>query len=319
MGLDQPAGSVYWFNQFKDIYSRMSRKNFYGRKNNATLYSDSQRNQNSMANAKRHEMVVKTLIRKIFTKNLGPGDKLPAERELAREMDLDRTSLRMALRQLESMQILDIRHGDGVYVKDYLKFAGIDFLRTVFMQSDSVGGRSGDDGDSLENYILDEYVLDEIWEFWANYFPVVLRLASQNTPVGRTQALIDIMDEELACLDDRKRIVELELRSQDVVAENTKNIVFILISNSSRPLRKKMIEMFVGCLSREELTDHINLKKDLLKRYMSGSLNAVHSGQEYAEVLEGYRRLMLSEWKPPKRPDREQAGGCLETGRRRRA
>ena len=47
---------------------------------------------------------------------LGPGDRLPPEQELAERLGLSRSSMREAVKALETMRILDVRRGDGTYV-----------------------------------------------------------------------------------------------------------------------------------------------------------------------------------------------------------
>jgi GntR family transcriptional repressor for pyruvate dehydrogenase complex len=49
-------------------------------------------------------------------KQLGPGDKLPPERELAAMMQVSRPSLREALRALSMMNVLEVKQGSGTYV-----------------------------------------------------------------------------------------------------------------------------------------------------------------------------------------------------------
>lgn len=46
----------------------------------------------------------------------GPGDRLPAEAELAAQLGLSRNSLREAVRALCLVRVLDVRQGDGTYV-----------------------------------------------------------------------------------------------------------------------------------------------------------------------------------------------------------
>jgi GntR family transcriptional repressor for pyruvate dehydrogenase complex len=47
---------------------------------------------------------------------LGPGDRLPPEKELSEALGLSRSSLREAVKALEIIRVLDVRRGDGTYV-----------------------------------------------------------------------------------------------------------------------------------------------------------------------------------------------------------
>src|SRR5690606_33867599 len=49
---------------------------------------------------------------------LRPGDRLPAERELALRVGVSRPSVRAGLRSLAAMAVLRTRHGSGTYVAD---------------------------------------------------------------------------------------------------------------------------------------------------------------------------------------------------------
>jgi len=62
------------------------------------------------------EKVAYSIIDLIVRKSLGEGDKLPSERELASMFAVGRPAVREALRALHMMNIVDIRHGDGIYV-----------------------------------------------------------------------------------------------------------------------------------------------------------------------------------------------------------
>jgi GntR family transcriptional regulator, transcriptional repressor for pyruvate dehydrogenase complex len=52
----------------------------------------------------------------IISGELGPGDRLPKEADLAERLGLSRNSLREAVKALSMIRVLDVRQGDGTYV-----------------------------------------------------------------------------------------------------------------------------------------------------------------------------------------------------------
>lgn len=57
-------------------------------------------------------------IRKLVTEGqLRPGDRLPSERHLAERLQVSRASVREALSALEMMGLLEIRSGEGTYIR----------------------------------------------------------------------------------------------------------------------------------------------------------------------------------------------------------
>jgi len=232
-----------------------------------------------------HERVMNILVKQIFSRQLKPGDKLPPERQLVKDIHVDRASLRTALKHLEMMNVLTIRHGDGIYVRDYMKGASIDFLRMLFLQT-----KEPDD-----EWLVDPYILDEIWEFWVFFLPEMLKLAAQRVAPRDIKAMMDIFDEELANLNDRTRVVELELKSQELVAEIGNNIVVILIMHTCRPLRKKMIEIFFASLDNEQIKNHVEMKKELMRSYMTlEKTDSLFLIGKYQEFLNEHRLAVKS-------------------------
>jgi GntR family transcriptional regulator, transcriptional repressor for pyruvate dehydrogenase complex len=60
-----------------------------------------------------YEQLVEQLLGYIESANLGPGDLLPAERELAERLGVSRATLAQALVALEVLGVIDVQHGTG--------------------------------------------------------------------------------------------------------------------------------------------------------------------------------------------------------------
>jgi GntR family transcriptional repressor for pyruvate dehydrogenase complex len=59
---------------------------------------------------------------------LRPGDPLPSERELADQYEVNRSSVREAMKRLDAWGLVKIRHGGATRVSDFLLSAGLDLL-----------------------------------------------------------------------------------------------------------------------------------------------------------------------------------------------
>lgn len=238
-----------------------------------------------MANQQVHQRVFTNIMRDIFFYKLQPGEKLPSERELSISMNVDRTSLRVALKQLEAMELLEIRPGDGIYIKDFLKHAGIDFLRTLFAQNNAP-----------ENELAaDMFVIDEVWEWWIIMFPEMLKLAAQRFSARDLKAMSDLMDSELSNINNKDKLIELWLDEQDLVAKAVNNMVLMLLFNSSRPLRRNMLRIYHECVSQADMEQFIITKKSLLMDFlMNSDKTMLLDVQQYREILIAQRQVARS-------------------------
>lgn len=64
------------------------------------------------------DLIVEQIDEMIVSKKLKPGQMLSSERELVNELQVSRASLREALRILESMGVIEIKPGRGIFVTD---------------------------------------------------------------------------------------------------------------------------------------------------------------------------------------------------------
>jgi len=66
-----------------------------------------------VAKPRLYEQLVTLLLGYIESAQLGPGDLLPAERELAQRLGVSRATLVQALVALEVLGVIDVQHGNG--------------------------------------------------------------------------------------------------------------------------------------------------------------------------------------------------------------
>ena len=71
---------------------------------------------NSISNKKVYEQVIEQIQKNIMDGTFKKGDKLPSERELSEKMAVSRTSIREALRVLETMGVVESKQGEGNFI-----------------------------------------------------------------------------------------------------------------------------------------------------------------------------------------------------------
>jgi len=75
-----------------------------------------QKEEISVSSASTVQKVVSYIEQRICAQELCPGDRIPTENELCALLGVSRTSVREAIKILESMTIIQVRRGDGTYI-----------------------------------------------------------------------------------------------------------------------------------------------------------------------------------------------------------
>ncbi len=79
------------------------------------------------------DLVVQLLRRQILQGRYGPGERLPPERQLAEDLDINRLTLRSALARLEAEGLTQARQGRGVTVNNWRTSANVGLLRHLIV------------------------------------------------------------------------------------------------------------------------------------------------------------------------------------------
>ena len=79
-----------------------------------------------------YEQVADTIQEMIATHELGPGTRLPTERELAQQMDVNRTTVHQAVGLLQQRGLVEMKVGSGIYVIDMPPSVVADSIQRYF-------------------------------------------------------------------------------------------------------------------------------------------------------------------------------------------
>jgi DNA-binding FadR family transcriptional regulator len=174
------------------------------------------------------ELLADAIMARIFRGEFAPGTHLPAERQLAVELGVDRTTLRMALKQLQRMNLLVARHGSGIEVNDYRVDGGLEVLAALF---------------ALDGVPLDPSLVFEALDFWEEGFSMTAAKAIARMTVDELRGVEQLLDRSLASLDDRDAFLDAQLAIQDDLARLSGNVMFRMLSNSTRSIRRRIMSL----------------------------------------------------------------------------
>ncbi|WP_137939047.1 GntR family transcriptional regulator [Chitinivorax sp. B] len=211
------------------------------------------------------------LIAKIFIGDLKPGDKLPPERLYADQLGVDRTSLRMALKQLARMNLIRSVQGSGITISDYREHSGIDFLACVF---------------SIEQLDLGGRFLLEALDQWVFFMPLTVMMAASHQESRRQAATIeDILACQLSALQNPhglSTIITLEIELQNMLNRQLGSIMMQLIGNSTSLLRRRIAKLF---FEHGDPAHHIAFHQNLLRQVLAGDIQGYHLMDHYRHYL----------------------------------
>jgi DNA-binding FadR family transcriptional regulator len=165
------------------------------------------------------DQVFRSLCDAILSGRYEPGEKLPTQRALAADLGVNMASVREAVKRLEQLGLVDVRHGDAMRVRDWRSEGGLDVVVHLLF---AAGG-------------LDRATLAAVLEARRLMLAEAARLAASRRSDDQGQRL-----EELAARiraeGDPVAAQLLDLAFMTELVEASQNVVFVLILNTVRRL-----------------------------------------------------------------------------------
>jgi GntR family transcriptional repressor for pyruvate dehydrogenase complex len=160
---------------------------------------------------KTSELVALEIVRSIVEQNLAPGDRLPLETEMLEHYRVSRSSLREALRLLETQGLIAIRPGPG---------------------SGTVVGKAAPRnlGRTMTLYFhMSNVTYDELLNSWTLTEPLLAELAAKNPDRElKRKRLGPFLTDSKHCVDEM-RAIPTGLAFHDVVSELANNDALAII------------------------------------------------------------------------------------------
>jgi GntR family transcriptional repressor for pyruvate dehydrogenase complex len=136
---------------------------------------------------------------------LSVGDKLPSERELAESLGVSRNSVREAIRALEALDVIEVRHGDGTFIKA----PDVASLLSPF----------------LDVLLEKQTFLREVLEFRRLVEPAIARLAAERATDEDLERLRRILEDHEARIKKRQAVVDVDIAFHREIAQAAHNSV----------------------------------------------------------------------------------------------
>ena len=171
-----------------------------------------------------YEMVFQKIQQEILAGRYEVGDKLPSERELAISYQVSRNSIREAIRLLELRNLVEIKHGDGTFIKN---------ISIKSTKNDMVNVLLNTDKTSIYEMLELRLILESQCAFFA-----ALRANTQD--FEKIANSLEIMK---AADDDEKLGIQADLSFHIAIAEATHNKVLVELIASLVPHIRNTIEV----------------------------------------------------------------------------
>jgi GntR family transcriptional repressor for pyruvate dehydrogenase complex len=167
-----------------------------------------------------YEEIVAIIQKQILNGTLLPGTKLPPEREMAETFNVNRTTLREALRRLENLELLEIRHGDGVYAKNFLESGNLDLIKAAV---------------SLD---ANNETLLNIMEARLSIIPEIAAMAAQRRTVAELAEIKLVIDRNDMSISEKDLIIH------HLIVRATHNLVYTIMLNFFNQLHRDVGQLY---------------------------------------------------------------------------
>jgi len=211
-----------------------------------------------------NEEILSQLQQMILNGDFVVGERLPAERELAQAFGVNRGTIREAITKLELLELIEVRHGFGNFVKDFSHSSNLELINTMLNRGER----------------LNLKVVKNILAIRKIVVPEMAYLVAS----CRTQKDLDEM-EQIIFQQPTMAIMERDIAISNIIARASGNMLYTVLLNFFTKAGLEVWKLFFDNEKNREDVDryHRNLFAAIQKQESQESRDIVFKGLENAE------------------------------------
>lgn len=229
--------------------------------------------------ARRADAVFDQLKSRILSGAMQAGARLPNERELALALGVNRASVREALKRLEFLELIEVRHGQGNFIRELSGSSALQLVETLVLDPRTV---------TIE-------LVRQLLEFRRHVSTQVVELAARNhteEQLARARALVS-REEEAG--RDPEVALEVDLSMNALLGEASGNLLYQIVTNLFTKLLRRLGPLYYNDRRdyRRSLETHRQLLAALTARDAERAREILGNMHDYSEaaILDEVARL----------------------------
>ncbi len=243
-----------------------------------------------IAPSKRADGVFEQLRSRILSGAFAAGTQLPNERDLADALGVNRASVREALKRLEFLELIEVRHGQGSFVRAATGSSALQLIEALLR----------------DRSLVTRELLRQLLEFRRHITGQVVELAALHHSEGQLARARELVEREARAGDDPAEALAIDVEMNALLGEATGNLMYQLLTNMFTRLIERL-----GPLYYNERRDHA--RSLATHRRMLDAIGR-RDGKAARETLESM--LAYSEGAILREAERLEAEGLIGPGAR---
>lgn len=227
---------------------------------------------NNISNKKVYEQVIEQIQKNIMEGVFKNGDKLPSERDLSEKMGVSRTSIREALRVLETMGVIESRQGEGNFICSNVEKSLVQPLSMMFKLNNGS--------------FSDIYELRSVLEIECARLSAI---RATDMDCRELLGVVEEMEKETLGENRYEILVELDKTFHHILSDMSKNYLiqslFITISNLFEKFiedaRYRIILFDSEQANKKLLVQHKKICESIIKKNQDMAVEAMREHMEY--------------------------------------